>query len=59
MLTRRVLDHLIRPALTRAVPTLPDDALLRLFQNDFTIRIMNDLFTLTRDDAALLLSASP
>jgi DNA-binding transcriptional LysR family regulator len=27
-LTRRVLDHLIRPALTRAVPTLPDDALL-------------------------------
>ncbi len=28
VLTRRVLDHLIRPALTRAVPTLPDNALL-------------------------------
>ncbi|MDR5733355.1 LysR substrate-binding domain-containing protein [Caballeronia sp. LZ025] len=27
MLTRRVLDHLIRPALMRAVPTLPDHAL--------------------------------
>ncbi|MDR5818296.1 LysR family transcriptional regulator [Caballeronia sp. LZ033] len=26
-LTRRVLEHLIRPALVRAVPTLPDDAL--------------------------------
>jgi DNA-binding transcriptional LysR family regulator len=27
-LTRRVLDHLIRPALKRAAPTLPDSALL-------------------------------
>ncbi|WP_250510604.1 LysR family transcriptional regulator [Caballeronia sp. GACF4] len=28
VLTRRVLDHLIRPALKRALPTLQDDALL-------------------------------
>ncbi|WP_250469911.1 LysR family transcriptional regulator [Caballeronia sp. GAFFF2] len=28
VLTRRVLDHLIRPALKRALPTLRDDALL-------------------------------
>jgi len=28
VITRRVLDHLIRPALKRALPTLPDDALL-------------------------------